>query len=125
VAAGADVLFPEALLEADEFRGYRDEVPDVPLVIDVPEWGRSPTMTIAELEEWGWDLGIYAISAMRVALFAVRAFLDDLVSQRTQRTWLSEMMTRADVDDLLGLPAIREDEERLTRLFAAEGAVEA
>jgi methylisocitrate lyase len=124
VAAGADALFPEALLTPDEFVRARQEL-DVPLVIDIPEWGRSPTFTLDELQEWGWQLGIYAISAMRVALFAVRAFLDDLVSQRTQRTWLPEMMTRADVDDLLGLPEIREDEERLTRLFATEGAVEA
>jgi 2-methylisocitrate lyase-like PEP mutase family enzyme len=115
VAAGADALFPEALLTPDEFRRAREEL-DVPLVIDVPEWGRSPTMTIAELEEWGWDLGIFAISAMRVALGAVRSFFADLHDERTQRGWIERMMTRAEVDALLGLPEIREDEIRLAEI---------
>jgi methylisocitrate lyase len=112
VEAGADAIFPEALLTPDEFRRCREEL-DVPLVIDVPEWGRSPTMTVEELAEWGFDLGIYAISALRVALGAVRGFLGDLAAERTQRGWIERMMTRAEMDDLLGLTAIRENEERL------------
>lgn len=118
VEAGADAIFPEALLEPDEFKRVREEL-DVPLVIDVPEWGRSPTMTIAELDEWGFDLGIFAISAMRVALAAVRSFLGDLAAEQTQRPWLDRMMTRAEVDELVGLPAIRADEERLEQLARA------
>lgn len=115
VAAGADAIFPEALLAPDEFRRVREAL-DVPLVIDVPEWGRSPTMTIAELEEWGFDLGIFAISALRIALGAVQRFLAGLAADRTQTAWIPEMMTRAEMDELLGLTAIREDEERLARL---------
>jgi 2-methylisocitrate lyase-like PEP mutase family enzyme len=112
VEAGADAIFPEALLTAQEFRQCREAL-DVPLVIDVPEWGRSPTMTIDELSDWGFDLGIYAISALRVALGAVRAFYADLAAERTQKGWIERMMTRAEMDDLLGLTAIREHEERL------------
>jgi 2-methylisocitrate lyase-like PEP mutase family enzyme len=125
VEAGADAIFPEALLEPDEFKRVREEL-DVPLVIDVPEWGRSPTMTIAELEEWGFDLGIFAISTLRVALAAVRSFLGDLAAEQTQRPWLDGMMTRAELDELVGLPAIRADEERLEQLArAAEKGVHA
>jgi methylisocitrate lyase len=115
VEAGADAIFPEALLTPDEFRRYREEL-DVPLVIDVPEWGRSPTMTIDELTEWGFDLGIYAISALRVALAAVRGFLADLGAERTQRSWIERMMTRDEMDELLGLSAIRKNEERLDEI---------
>jgi methylisocitrate lyase len=115
IEAGADAIFPEALLTADEFRQCREAL-DVPLVIDVPEWGRSPTMTIDELSEWGFDLGIYAISALRVALGAVRAFYADLAGERTQKSWIDRMMTRAEMDDLLGLSAIRENEERLDEM---------
>ena len=116
LAAGCDAIFPEALLAEQEFRRTREELPGTPLVIDVPEWGRSPTMTIAELADWGFDLGIYAISAMRVALSAVRAFLADLHAEETQLSWIDRMMSRADVDELLGLPQIREEEERLLEL---------
>jgi methylisocitrate lyase len=115
IDAGADAIFPEALLTPDEFRRCAEEL-DVPLVIDVPEWGRSPTMTVAELEEWGFDLAIFAVSALRTALGAVRRFLDVLQAERTQRPAISEMMTRAEMDELLGLTAIREDEARLDEL---------
>jgi len=121
IEAGADAIFPEALLTADEFRQCREEL-DVPLVIDVPEWGRSPTMTIDELSEWGFDLGIYAISALRVALGAVRAFYADLAAERTQKSWIDRMMTRAEMDDLLGLTAIREHEERLDEIARSRPA---
>lgn len=112
VAAGADAIFPEALLTPEEFVAVREAL-DVPLVIDVPEWGRSPTMTMAELESWGFDLGIYAISTLRIALGAVRRFLGGLADERTQRSFIPEMMTRAEMDVLLGLSAIRDEEERL------------
>ena len=89
-----------------------------PLVIDVPEWGRSPTVTIDELEGFGFDLGIFAVSAMRVALGAVRQFLSELGAERTQRSWIERMMTRAELDELLGLTAIREREDELARAGA-------
>jgi methylisocitrate lyase len=112
VDAGADAIFPEALLTPDEFRRCREAL-DVPLVIDVPEWGRSPTFTVADLEEWGFDLAIFAISALRVSLAAASAFLHDLAADRTQLPWLERMMTRAELDELVGLPQIRADETRL------------
>src|SRR5262249_9208219 len=79
--AGAAVLFPEALLNEAEFRQVSEELGETPLAIDIPEWGRSPTITLNELGDWGWDLGIYAISAMRVALAAVRSFFGDLATE--------------------------------------------
>ena len=39
VDAGCDAIFPEALLEPDEFRRTREELPGVALMTDVPEWG--------------------------------------------------------------------------------------
>ena len=84
----------------------------------MPEWGRSPTVTIDELEGFGFDLAIFAVSAMRVALGAVRQFLAELGTERTQRPWLERMMTRAELDELLGLTAIREREDELARAGA-------
>jgi methylisocitrate lyase len=111
VAAGADAVFPEALLSPEEFVRAREAI-HVPLVIDVPEWGRSPTFTVEELAGWGFDLAIFAVSTLRVALHAVRCFLADLHEAGTQRPWLERMMTRAELGTLIGLDAVREAEER-------------
>lgn len=115
VEAGADALFPEALESHEEFHRTRDAL-DSPLVIDLPEWGRSPMLSLDELADAGFDLGIYALSAMRVALAAARSFLSSLGGERTQEPWLERMMSRDDLDRLLGLSAIRAEEERLEKL---------
>ena len=75
-------------------------------------------MTVDELEDWGFDLGIFAISAMRVALGAVRAFWAPAPGPHAATVARPESrITRAGVDELrLGLPGLREDEERLLAL---------
>lgn len=113
--AGADALFPEALESHDEFRRVGETL-EMPLVIDVPEWGRSPLLSLDELAEFDFDLGIYALSAMRVALAAARGFLGALSRDRTQEPWLDRMMSRDELDQLLGLSATRVEEERLEQL---------
>ena len=99
--AGADAVLPVGLPSEEEFRACAAEI-DAPLVTDVPEWGRAPTMTIADLDSWGWSLGVFAVSALRVALHAVREFLDDLAADGTQRPWLTRMETREAMDELIG-----------------------
>jgi methylisocitrate lyase len=111
-AAGADAIFPEALINQDEFQRYRDTVPG-PLVTDVPEWGRSPMLSVQQLEALGFGLALFAVSTLRVALGAVARFLADLRGNGTQRNWVSQMYTRESLDDLLGLSALRADESRL------------
>jgi methylisocitrate lyase len=117
VDAGADAIFPEALLSTEELRQVREEI-DAPLVADVPEWGRSPTTPVAELSGAGLSLAIFAVSTMRVALFAVRSFLADLALEQTQQAWLDRMVTRDELDLLLGLSRTREDEQRLADIGA-------
>lgn len=116
-AAGADAIFPEALLTDAEFQRYRDSVPG-PLVTDVPEWGRSPMLSVRELDALGFGLALFAVSTLRVALGAVARFLADLRVSGTQRDWISEMYTRESLDDLLGLRALRADESRLAEAAA-------
>ncbi len=113
--AGADALFPEALESHDEFRRVGETL-EMPLAIDLPEWGRSPMLSLDELGAFGFDLGIYAVSAMRVALAAARSFLETLSRDRSQESWLDRMMSRDELDRLLGLSAIRVEEERLEQL---------
>jgi len=123
VEAGADAIFPEALRTPDEFRRYRDAVSG-PLVIDVPEWGLGEPFTISDLESWGFSLGIFAVTSLRIALGAIREMLRVVVTERTQHALLDRMVTRDEMDDLLGLSRIRADEMRLTAKSSAIDAVQ-
>src|SRR5947208_1159312 len=65
IAAGADAIFPEALQSADEFRAFARET-TAPLLANMTEFGKSPLLSVSELEEFGYRMVIYPQSALRV-----------------------------------------------------------
>ncbi len=102
--AGADVIFPEALETAEEFRDYAAAV-RAPLLANMTEFGRSPGMSVQELGELGYRLVIFPVSAARVAAFHVGAFYRDLLREGTARSWLDRMQTRAELYELIDYEA--------------------
>jgi methylisocitrate lyase len=100
VEAGADALFPEALEDLDEFRAFARAVP-VPLLANMTEFGKSPLLDFQQLVEAGYRMVLYPVSTLRAALHAAGAVLTALLQQGHQRNVLNQMMTRADLYDLL------------------------
>ncbi|MFB6131954.1 MAG: oxaloacetate decarboxylase [Halanaeroarchaeum sp.] len=62
--AGADMIFPEAPLDTDEMRRYATEI-DAPIMANMVEYGKTPLLSAAELEEIGYDLVIFPNSLLR------------------------------------------------------------
>jgi methylisocitrate lyase len=99
--AGADAIFPEALESADEFARFAREV-RAPLLANMTEFGRGPNLDFKDLEQMGYRMVIYPVTLFRAALCAVRQTLTDLLQKGHQRDRLPEMLTRAELYDLLG-----------------------
>lgn len=99
-AAGADILFPEALLSRAEFAAFGNKGLGT-LLANMTEFGRSPAFTARELSLLGYRLILYPMTALRVAAFAMTATLTDLHRQGTSRKWLPRMQTRRDLYDLI------------------------
>jgi methylisocitrate lyase len=99
--AGADAIFPEALENADEMARFAREVP-APLLANMTEFGRSPNLDFAALGELGYRIVLYPLTAFRAALRAARDTLADLRQKGHQRDRLPQMLTRAELYDLLG-----------------------
>jgi methylisocitrate lyase len=97
---GADAIFPEALQSAEEFREFAKEV-SVPLLANMTEFGKSPLLSFDELAAYGYRMVIYPMSALRVAMKAIDAFLRDLKKCGTQTEWLERMQTRQELYALL------------------------
>jgi methylisocitrate lyase len=112
--AGADVIFPEALETADEFRAYAEAV-DAPLLANMTEFGRSPALTAEDLHELGYAIMIFPVSAARVAAFHVGAFYADLLRDGSAHGWLDRMQTRDDLYDLIGYDAYAALDEAAAR----------
>lgn len=101
VAAGADMIFPEALESREELARFVRDVP-VPLLANMTEFGKTPALTVAELSELGYRIVIFPVTLQRIAMKAVIDALHELKSQGTARGLLDKMQTRQELYDLLG-----------------------
>ncbi len=102
VDAGADAIFPEALESEDEFARFAEQLPGVPLVANMTEFGRTPLIRASTFADLGYAAVIFPVTVTRVTLFAARAFLRDLVETGTQSGWMDQMLTRRELYELVG-----------------------
>ena len=100
VDAGADAIFPEALLDEREFEAMRAAV-SVPILANMTEFGKGPSLSVAQLGELGVDMVIFPVSLLRLAMGTADRALDLLGREGTLSAMLGEMQTRAELYDLL------------------------
>lgn len=82
-AAGADVLFVEALESPAEFARVAAEEFGIPLVFNWVEGGRSPALTAAEIVELGYRVLLFPISLLLAATQAMQTTLRDIMETGT------------------------------------------
>lgn len=99
--AGADAIFPEALESPEEFAAFAKAV-DAPLLANNTEFGRSPNLTVEAFGALGYCMVLFPLTAFRAALKSARDTLADLKTLGHQREKLPQMLTRAELYDLLG-----------------------
>lgn len=68
--AGADVIFVEAPRTLEEIQAIPKELPDVPLLINIVEGGRTPEVPATELQGYGYRIVLHANFLMRAMLHA-------------------------------------------------------
>lgn len=100
-AAGADVIFVEALKSEQEFTDFAKAVPG-PLLANMTEFGQTPLMDVAKLASLGYQLVLYPVTLLRLAMQSSRAALQSIKQQGHQRDLIPQMLTRQELYDLLG-----------------------
>ena len=100
VDAGADAIFPEAMNSEADFERFRKEF-DVPLLANLTEFGKTPLLTTTQLEDLGYNMAIYPVTTMRLAMAAVEEGLDTLKQAGTQANSVGKMMTRQRLYDVI------------------------
>ncbi|WP_343577041.1 methylisocitrate lyase [Mycobacterium sp.] len=98
--AGADLIFTEALAGPADFEKFRAAV-DVPLLANMTEFGRSELLTASQLTDIGYNVVIYPVTTLRLAMFAVEDGLREINSKGTQSGLLNRMQHRTRLYDLL------------------------
>jgi methylisocitrate lyase len=100
--AGADAIFPEALTSADMFREFAARLPNVPLLANMTEFGRTPFFTANEFEEMGYKMVIWPVSSLRVANKAQARLFAAIRRDGGTQKMLDEMQTRAELYATIG-----------------------
>ncbi len=101
LSAGADIIFPEALETAGEFRHYSDSV-DAPLVANMTEFGKTPYLSVSEFGALGYQLVIFPVTSLRIAAKSMRYAMRDILEKGTQAGLLDGMQTRSELYNLIG-----------------------
>jgi methylisocitrate lyase len=100
VDAGADMIFPEAMQSEKEFEAVRAEI-DVPILANMTEFGKSRLLNVKEIENLGFNVVIYPVTTLRLAMGEVARGLDALIKDGDQTGILERMQHRKDLYDLL------------------------
>jgi 2,3-dimethylmalate lyase len=112
--AGADVLFIEALVSEAEVEEAARAFPGVPLLFNWAEGGKTPPVSLARLTELGYRIVIFPISTLLAATAAMRAILREIAAAGTPAAALADLPTFGEFVDFIGLPQVREAEQRYT-----------
>ena len=110
--AGADVLFIEAPQSLQEIETIAASFENVPLLFNYAEGGKTPPVSHEQLRRLGFSIVIFPISTLLTATAAIRAALAQIKADGTPIELLGEMLPFNDFLDFIGLPEIRELEER-------------
>ncbi len=113
VEAGADAVFPEAMLEIQQYRDFVDAV-KVPVLANITEFGATPLYNCRELAEAGVAMVLYPLSAFRAMSKAALEVYQTIAVDGDQKAVLDKMQTRAELYEVLGYNVY---EEKLDRLF--------
>lgn len=98
--AGADAIFPEALVNQKEFEQVRTAI-NAPLIANMTEFGKSELLGTRTLRDLGYNIVLYPVTALRLAMHAVESGLHSLAELGTQRDLLDAMQPRKELYELL------------------------
>lgn len=114
IEAGADMIFPEAMTELEQYRTFVEAV-DVPVLANITEFGATPLFTTDELASVGVSLVLYPLSAFRAMNAAALNVFQTLRKEGTQKRVIDSMQTRMELYEFLNYHSY---EQKLDALFA-------
>ncbi|MGL4926317.1 MAG: methylisocitrate lyase [Plesiomonas shigelloides] len=116
VAAGADMIFPEAMQTLAQYRRFASAV-GVPVLANITEFGQTPLFECRELGEQGVAMVLYPLTAFRTMNRAAERVYQHLAQAQSQVALVDQMQTRAELYHYLDYLRY---EQTLDRLFSQD-----
>ncbi|HEX7781237.1 MAG TPA: methylisocitrate lyase [Sphingobium sp.] len=123
VEAGADAIFPEALVTEDMFRAFAKAMPDVKLLANMTEFGKTPFFTAQQFEAMGYHMVIWPVSSLRVANKAQAKLYAAIRRDGGTHNMIGDMQTRAELYDTIGLHAYEALDASIVQTIVPEAII--
>jgi methylisocitrate lyase len=100
VDAGADMIFAEALTSLEQYREFASKVP-VPILANLTEFGKTPTLSLSDLGQTGVRMALYPLTAFRAMNRAASMAYQAIRRDGNQASILGSLQTREELYQLL------------------------
>jgi 2,3-dimethylmalate lyase len=114
--AGADLIFVEAPTSREEMIRINREIKVPTMAIQI-EGGKTPLLTVKELEELGFNVVVYPNATVYATAWALKGLWEGLKKNGSTRHWLDKIVPFDDFNNLVGLDKIRQLESYYYRDF--------
>ena len=117
--AGADIIFPEALLDEKEFEKVRKNL-NIYLLANMTEFGKTKLFSYKQLENLGYNIVVYPVTTQRLAMKSVEEGLKDIFERGHQNNIIDKMQTRKRLYELVEYEKYNSLDEKIYN-FSTEG----
>ena len=119
IDAGAEIIFPEALKDENEFEKVRKSLSSY-LLANMTEFGKSKLLDYKELENLGYNIVLYPVTTQRLAMKNVEDGLRAIFTDGHQNNIIDKMQTRKRLYDLVDYEKYNSLDEKIYN-FNTEG----
>lgn len=112
IAAGADMIFAEAVTELPHYKIFTSQL-KVPLLANITEFGKTPLFTVEELRSVNVDMALYPLSAFRAMNQAALTVYQTIRTTGTQKKIIDTMQTREELYQYLNYYAFEQKLDQL------------
>lgn len=104
--AGADLIFVEAPTSKEEMARVNREIQAPTTAIQI-EGGKTPLLTVKELEELGYNVVVYPNATVYATAWTLKHLWEGLKEHGSTKHWLDRMIPFSEFNELVGLDEIR------------------
>ncbi|WP_066425322.1 oxaloacetate decarboxylase [Anabaena sp. 4-3] len=111
IAAGADILFVEAPQSVEELKAIAAAFPNIPLVANIVEGGKTPSLSAAELQNLGFKIVFFPLTGLLAVTQTLTNCLTHLKQQGTTAN-LTDLVKFPEFQQLVDVPQFLETEKK-------------
>jgi len=111
--AGADIIFPEAMKDENEFEQIRKNSKAY-LLANMTEFGKSKILSANQLENLGYNIVIYPVTTQRLAMKNVEDGLKVIFKDGHQNNIIDKMQTRKRLYELVEYEKYNKPDKNIT-----------